>query len=193
MRWWGFFFGALYGESLSELDSMPSSDNKKPTAAEIVEAIANRYADATWVSTPKEFVVLPPGDNEAAVKEKHDLAEAAVKSIVEAGAPLTVDDAKKLTVLEAIADIQTPDDASSHTQLATGVVVIEPTEGKVILPQYADEKSMAVVTLHELGHANLARLDLQKNAYLDYSSSWDSQMPENVLNIVRSITNNQDI
>lgn len=193
---------------------MPATDRKQPTTAELVEHIANRYGDVALSSTPREFVVLKPGEDETSMMEKHAMVDAARQNILggpAAGVPFNANSTfpearpgteKKLAVLSAMSAVTSPDDAHSSTSLPSGVVTVAPDDAKVILPKGNEETATAVVVLHELGHANLAQLDKTDDGYLNSSfdektatfvSAWDREMPENVLNAVRVVMNKHKI
>jgi hypothetical protein len=181
-------------------------------SAQFIDAIANRYGDVALPETPKQFIVLQSGDDGATLNEKHVLVEAAQKSILREdaqGPHLAPSDhadslssqtiEKKLDVLRAMSGIVAPEIAHSHTNLRSGVVNVAPDDGQIVLPlEGGGGTATAVAMLHELGHANLAQLDLQKNGYLDASvnktgatpvSGWDREVPADVLQAMRAITN----
>jgi hypothetical protein len=165
------------------------------TTADIVTRIAhvaNRYGDTALSNTPKEFVVVPAEDSAASLQEKDKLVQAALRTENGAGS------SHSAPVLDAMGDISKPNGARSHTDLDSGVVTLSANELMRASLKGADaETAMAVTAIHELGHANLSRFDLQRNGARDFkadptnsswSNGWERTIPDNVLEAVRLTT-----
>jgi hypothetical protein len=156
-----------------------------------IAQVATRYSDTALSNNPKEFVVVPADDSSASIQEKIQLVKDTLKERSAAGAPPS-------PVLEAMDDIALPNGKRSHTDLDSGVVTLSAKElTSASLKGFDAETAMAVLTVHEEGHANLSRLDVQPNGARDFKpdptdghavNGWERSIPDNVLDAVRTAT-----